>query len=589
MKKNIRKILSAVCAVLLVVLLSGALFACNKNKDKDKKAEQEMRERTESVATIRHEILHAMDGNWAGDMSDDQVATLENAGDYVVASGWADMACAVFMNSALQTGKLTALKNYVKSNDGQKLLKDFSGNAEYLIPLLRSADFTSTDISNLTYDLLCSLVANSAKTFEGINARLTRLRGMSGISHATASNLDSNIINLAVIKRDFVPSDAEKQSMLTAFERAKTPLAEIVEFAYNMSIGSVTDSIFNALFSQDGALTDITNGEISTVINTLLSNANSLKVALSDEALANINSAINLIISKFDRASGASTLYGEVVRYAKYVNMVVDVIPALCSFSSSAGKVFDDALINSLRNVVGKDLDDKVDSVNEAIILSKIVLQVGKDMTKSQLLGIVDKIGASVGEDHQKALPVIILDVALNLSSWFDNLEDANFDGKHPDIIAEADVKALVGAILMALNLDNAKQSLYDYKNGKLQSFDTLDKAVSACGFENFGIENTINRWQNPIGWAEYYLTEGVSIANRKTVEVCQKAVRDIKKFVEDFYAQNSQSKAGIEAIANMQLVDSNLSSDEYGAYESAIMRSDLFGILVLISLIPAQ
>lgn len=588
MKKNIRKILSAVCAVLLVVLLSGALFACNKNKDKDKKAEQERRERTESVATIRHEILHAMDGNWAGDMSDDQVATLENAGDYVVASGWADMACDVFFNSALQTGKLTALKNYVKSDDGQKLLKDFSGNAEYLIPLLRSADFTSTDISNLTYDLLCSLVANSAQIFDGISARLVRLRGMSGISYATASNLDSNIVNLAVIKRDFVPSDAEKQSMLTAFERAKTPLAEIVEFAYNMSIGSVTDSIFDALFSQDGALTDITNGEISTVINTLLSNANSLKVALNDDALANINSAINLIISKFDRASGASTLYGEVVRYAKYVNMVVDVIPALCSFSSSAGKVFDDALINSLRNVVGKDLDDKVDSVNEAIILAKIVLQVGKDMTKSQLLGIVDKIGASVGEDHQKALPVIILDVALNLSSWFDNLEEANFDGKHPDIIAEADVKALVGAILMALNLDKAKKSFYDYQNEEL-SFSVLDNAMSACGFENFGIENTINRWQNPKGWAEYYLTEGVSIANRKTVEVCQKAVRDIKKFVEDFYAQNSQSKAGIEAIANMQLVDSNLSSDEYGAYESAIMRSDLFGILVLISLIPAQ
>ena len=159
MKKNLSKAISVLFAVMLTAVTAVALFACNNRNDNDADAKL----RADNVAALKDRLLNAADEKWSGEMDNADVAALKNAGDYVVAAGWADLICDVFEGSALQTGKLTSLKNYVLSEDGQKLLKDFEGNAELLIPLMRAVGFTPTDISNLTYDLLCALVSDSGK------------------------------------------------------------------------------------------------------------------------------------------------------------------------------------------------------------------------------------------------------------------------------------------------------------------------------------------------------------------------------------------------------------------------------------------
>ena len=586
MKKNLSKAISVLFAVMLTAVTAVALFACNNRNDNDADAKL----RADNVAALKDRLLNAADEKWSGEMDNADVAALKNAGDYVVAAGWADLICDVFEGSALQTGKLTSLKNYVLSEDGQKLLKDFEGNAELLIPLMRAVGFTPTDISNLTYDLLCALVSDSGNTVDAIISRLAELKKISGISVEAVENIEINGLNMAVIKTEFVPSAQEKDKLLKAFEAAKAPMSEIVEFAYNMSIGSITDNIFNALFSADGALSNISNGEIRTVIDTLIRNAARLKDKLGAGEIEKLNTAMGLIIDKFDKGYAPSALYAQVVQYAKYAYMFVDVIPAVCDVLSSAGKVFDDSLIEQLRNVASKELDEHTVNVNSAIITAKVVLAACNDFSYARLCELVDKLGAQVGGEYQKTLPLFALDMALYMSVWLKDVENTDLNGKHPELLGEEDVKVIVGAILMNFGLDKAKQAYRSYKNGEC-SFAVVISSVGGCGFDNFGIKNPYNPHlvAQADAWFNYYMVNGVAEANDKAIEVCDKAIRDIKQFLADFYAVDSESKSLVEKIANWQLVSENLSDKAYSEYEKQILNSDLVGIIGLISMLATK
>lgn len=585
MKTAFKKLISTVLAAALAIICACTLFACNKDKER---VERDAKLRAENVATVKDTVLNAMDESWRGELDDTSVAALNNAGDYISASGWADMVMEVLKKSSLQTAKLTALKNAVTSQDGKKLLKDFEGNAELLIPLMRSADFTATDISNLTYDLLCALIGESRAAIDKMTNRLNAVKTTPSIASAAKSNIDINLLNLAVIKERLAPTEQEKTTMLAALAEAKAPLGEIVAFAYKMSIGSITDNIFNALFGADGALADITDGEISTVINAMITNASILKNALDDAAIQKLNRAIALIIDKFDKNVGISTIYDQIVQYSKYSYMVIDAIPSLCDVLVSAGGVFDSALISELRQTVLQESNSKSQLINSAIIMAKVLLAASEDFDEAGLCAAVDKVGAQVNGEYKKTIPIFALDVALNLASWYEDFDQDSVTGKHPQIISQSDFDVVLGTVLLTFGLDNFNQEYLKYKNGTVNSSSAVITAAGLCGFKQLGIENPYN----PVlvsefeAWYSYYAVTGVELATQKAVEVCGYAVNDIKAFISDFYAPSSDSKQVLQTIADWQLVSGNLSNEEYAAYEEQIFKSDMVGLLVLIQLL---
>ncbi|MCM1306434.1 MAG: hypothetical protein NC037_00055 [Bacteroides sp.] len=585
MKFTLKKFISALLAALLIVSTACLFFACNNGKDD---AQKDAKLRAENVAVLKDEILAAMDEDWAGELENVQIASLENAGDYIVAAGWADVICEVLKNSALQTGKLTSLKNSVLSEDGQKLLADFEGNAELLIPLMRVAGFTPTDISNLTYDLLCALVSQSGSAVDAMQTRLDEIKVQPQLTAAASLNIDECRRNLVTVKRDLVPSLQEKTQMLNAFAAAKAPLSQIIEFAYNMSIDSVSDNIFNALFSSDGALSDISDEEIRTVVSSLVRSTASLKAALDDAALENLNRAVGLIIDKFDSASSPSSLFTQIVEYAKNIYPFMDAIPALCDVLGSVGNAFDAELIARFKSVAQEETNDNASIVNNAIIAANIALQIREDFTAQQLFDIIDNIAEKATDDYKKALPIFIIDISFNLSTWLEYGDtDIEITGKHDGIMSVDDVNVMVGTVLFTFLWENAKQVYSEYLLGKRPAGD-VTQAVGACSFGTFGVTNEYDRWDGTninARWFNYYANQGVQAVNEKAMSVCQTVAEDIKQFVTDFYAQTSPSGALTDEISKWGFVSGTLSEDDYKRiYSDKIFASDLVGLIGLIS-----
>ena len=585
-----RKFISALLLLLIVVLCSAMLFACNNHKVDE--AERDRQLRAESVATIKDAFLSGMDSAWKGELGDDKVASLDNAGEYIVAAGWTQLVCDVLSESSLQTAKLQTLATNMTSEEGKALIKDFSENAEFLVTLVKQVGFTPQDISNLVYDLIYALVDRSDSAISAMSTRLNLIRTSSGVSMATRENLSAYMVNLSMARSTLVPSASEKQNMLKAFEDAKAPLFELVEFAYNSSISAVSDNLFSALFAGGGALAEINNSEIATLVNTVLMNVSSLKDALDKDSLAKLNSALNLVIQKFDTNVIYSAIYGQIVKYAKYAYMVVDVIPIVCDVVNAGGKALtNDENITQLKHALANDdkLDEGAHGINLTIMTAKVVLEVMKDFEAQELCSSMDEIVGGSAGDFQKAMPILALDVMLNISALFDSIFGEGISAAHPDIITTDTLKTIFSTIIsLNGNLDKYKQTYYDYTVGKA-TFAQLRSVADACRFGDYGIENPVEVYyderdkEKVKAWYEYFMGEGLTKINEVVGECAQSALKDIKQFIKEFYQEGSASNESIKEIAGWQMLTENITEDELMERFVTIRKGAIMGLVAVV------
>lgn len=535
MRTRIKNVLSILCVALLVAACLSALVACNKNKGNSANA---ARQRTEAVASVKNVFLTNMSEGWESGMSDTDIAALPDAGDYIVAAGWADMFGNVLSSSTLQTAKLRTFASELNSESGKSLLEDFTTNAELLIPLLKKVGFTSSDISSLVYDILCAIVNNTDSMFNTMLSNMNRVRAVGSISSQTRDNISVNYANVNAAKA-LVPTASDRTQMLNAFGASRTAMDELVSFAYNISVTSVTDNIFDSISS--GALTDITDGEISTYINSLINSVKSLKTAMSADEREKLNTSLNLVIEHFDSAVSSSAMFSQMVKYAKYAYLCVDIIPAMCDIMSAGAGSIDSAFITLIRECAAADAET-YSPVNNGIIYAKVMSSVMNEYTAAELKSIIADIAQYAGNDYQKMLPLYYIDVALNVMFYSTD----EFSAVHQDILSDEN---LADFAVMAINeawLDSFKQMYYDYRNGKatLSQLQSLSQRISNT---YLGSTNPYNINDNTDLWYNWYVTTTTDVLERKSTSYMNTALLDINAFIDDIYAMREDIGAQAE------------------------------------------
>lgn len=577
---------------LIVTLLCGVLCSCHKTKDDASK------KRDMALDNIASTFLSGVDENWSLDMSVDKIATLDNAGEYVVASGWLTLVCSALDRSDMQTAKLNLLASELASDDGKKLISEFSENVELLIPSLKDVGFTSEDISSTAYYLIEEIVSNGDETLRAMINKLDEVKDVLTASQSGAvekiDNINENRASTERMIEVVKMSDSEKSEILSALANAESAFKELVEFAYDTSVGSITDELYDSLVGGDGVLGNVNEDEVAIVVRAMLANVESLANALSESDVANLNSALDLFIKHFDNNQITSSLYAQVVVYAKYAYMVVDVIPSICDVVLAGSDVFADKefiedLLLVAKQASEKSLDSQTTSINTLILVARAIegIMSGDDFGYDEIMAVVGKINVSGQDAYQKAMPLIALDVMLNITTFMNESEEG-LSAVHPDIVSGDDLQTMVGALFLSAFGDQFKEAYYTYTTtGDSGSYTKMFNMASWCAFEFFaGESNPYNPSTQTKAWYNWCINTALPRANSKISNCVDIVKTDFEAFVNDYFAENSSVKSAIESIANMDILEESISDDVLNSdYMSVLTESRLLGFVYVFQL----
>lgn len=580
--------------ILVLTLLCGVFCACHKDDD------DAQVKRSDVMNSVANTFLSGVNEKWSYNMTDAEIASFDNAGEYVVTNGWVALVCDVLNKSTIQTAKLQLLADTLASDDGKALIAQFADNADLIIPLLKEIGFTAEDMSSIVYDLIFKLAEEGenvlAKMMNDIDAVKDELVASQNSSVAKIDNLNENRASTERVLNVIKMTSSDRNDILNALIDAKDAFKQLVEFVYDTSVGSITDELYDKLIGENGALGNITEDEVGTLVRAMLANVKELSNALGQEDIAKLNNALDLVITHFDNKQITSSLYAQIVVYAKYAYMAVDIIPSICDVVLAGSDVLADMdfikdFLKVAKQVDEQELNERTTSANMIILIARAIegIMQSEDFGYEEIIALVNKMSVSGQDAYQKAMPLILVDLLLNISTFIDESSEDSLTAVHPDIVAEDDFATMVGALLLSANLDQFKEAYYTYTStGDSDSYTRMSNLSSLCAFDYFaGESNPYNQSTQTKAWYSWYINTALPKANNK-ISSCVDTVRDdFKAFVDDYFKDNSTAKSAIHTIANMNVIESNISEDELNDnYMSLFVDSRLLGFVYIFELI---
>ncbi len=585
--------------LVLVLILGASLVACNKKGQTDAK-----KERAVQVERAEQTFFVGLNSQWSANLSNEDVAKLDTAGDYVVTKGWTSLVCEVLKDSSLQTAKIKTFADALESEDGKKLLKEFSQNAELLVPLLKKIGLTSGDVSSLAYDLVSKLIQRGRQTVSQIVDRLDEVKDVmiqNGASAAAVQNVSENRVVLNLAKQSLNATDAQKKAMQSALDNAQNAFGELIAFAYDTSVNTLTDDLYSKIFEEDGALSNVSEGELSTLVSALLGNVTKLKNALSQSEVEKLNAALNLFIENFDNKNISSQVYAQIMIYAKYAYMVVDVIPSLCEVAEASreiisSKAFIEGFLSCAKLENDDTLDDSTKTYNKLVLAARVIYGIMAEgrFDQNGINALIDRVCEQGNDGYQKAMPVIVLDLLLNVSDLVSgDYGEEDFSPAHSDVIDTDTLALMIVSLLFASNVEKMKQAYYDFEMNPTQAnLNALYFKASLCNIEGILGENypyskpsTPDESNIPYvkQWYEWNVAR-IDAVSQKITSCVDSVKADLKLFVSDFFAENSESGEAMRQIAEeWKIYERNIPDGELEEkYMPVLLKSRILGAALL-------
>lgn len=585
--------------LVLVLILCASLVACNKKGQTDAQ-----KERARQVERAEQTFLAGLNSKWNANLTDEEIAKLDTAGDYVVTKGWTSLVCEVLKDSSLQTAKIQTFADTLESEDGKKLLEEFSQNAELLVPLLKRIGLTSGDVSSLAYDLVSKLIQSGSKTVSQIVDRLDGVKDVmiqNGASAAAIQNVSENRVVLNLAKQSLNATDAQKMEMQSALDNAKNAFGELIAFAYDTSVNTLTDELYSKIFAEDGALSNVSESELSTLVSALLGNVSKLKNALSQSEVEKLDAALNLFIENFDDKNISSQVYAQIMIYAKYAYMVADVIPSLCEVAEASrevisSKAFIEDFLSCVKLENDETLDDTTNTFNKLVLSARVIdgIMAEGRFDQNAINSLIDRVCEQGKDSYQKAMPVIVLDLLLNVSDLVGNDESAeeSFTPAHSDVIDNDTLALMIVSVMFASNVEKMKQAYYDFEMNPTQAnLQALYLKASLCNIE--GILDESYPYSRPSKpdesnipyikqWYQWNVAR-IDAVSQKITSCVDSVKEDLKLFVSDFFAENSESREAMKQVAGWQIQEKNIAEGVMDAeYMPVLLKSRMLGAALL-------
>lgn len=567
-----KRVLRVLLCAVLVVALSVSLFACNDEDEQKKKA---AKERADAVSGFSNAVLSAMDERWNGDMSTEELMQIDNSGDYIVAYSWLDFLGGIISESDLPTAKINKLNGEISSKSGQALFSDFGENAANLIPILKQTGFTSSDLNGLVFSSFKKLALQSGTVFDESMSRLSQLKS-AAVSPDVLTSVNAAIIRMNTAKSAYSAFTANKDGQskadkfVDALENAKSGINALITFAYNLSISTLTDNIFNSLST--GALTDITNQEALTYIKSASSGFKTLKTALTEEQVGYLNQVFKTLTDDFSEMTSTSAIFGVLVSYASTADIAVSFLPELCDYATRAFDVVDEAFVQRLRDYLLLSQQDSqngasdgandsqnennevLSEANKGIFYAALLNSAFKGVSAEKILNSVEAIANGADGNLKKAIIPFYIDIVLNTLLYE---TDETGSGDYKAVYLTDEVYGVVTTSAIASEkLVEFKSAYYFYMggNGTKNELDSLASLLKNY-YDPKGhmpSDSYSEAWFNEI----VYKTEAA--LERNISALTQTVLDDVKNLADDLLG----GEINLDKLAQMNFITDDDESD---------------------------
>lgn len=580
-KTNVRKTITICLAAVLTLVLSLTLFACNKNKNKPADTS-----RQDACNEFVSAVLTTKNSSWSADLTAEQIAAYDDGGNYIVAYYWTEFVSDVLYSSDLQTAKIQQLAHTMSGENAKAFIANPEVNGGLLIPLLKEVGLTSDDVETLVYDGLVAFLNDAESVFDSCLTKVNEVLLLPSQSETARDNLNAVKTQTEQNKVAFTEYGGENGEVLSAVKDAESGLKTIAGFCFSTSMlfdSEGESDLISAIGS--GALSEITLSETVTYLNSILSSVASLKDALSDEKLRSVESALGLIMDKFDGIPfGSDTFIQAVLSYVNYAYAAISYIPLVCTFTSDCGAYMLtsdgeggypalSALLTSFNDENYYTVNEGSESplyYNSVIPLTQMVLaaldvdfketnsvtlSVQLETARDYVKGILNGFSTSASGDYRKKLVLLYLDYMLQRG------ENAT--------LPEADLTELGNIMVVSFMLNSFKSEYASYVAGRSENANKLNNKLTT--FTNFGVTGISSSATPTSEWYKGIVTAVETAINQRMNGLISKVTADISLHADDFFAADVYDFID---IANMTVSENT--SEEYQALLEAITKSGL-------------
>ncbi len=437
MKKTVVKSLILILSLILTLSFVMAFSACNKNK----KPTPPDTSREDARDAFVQTVMLARDDVWHSDLADEELAVMDNAGDYIVALNWTTFVADVLYDSSLQTGKIKKINEVLSSDKGKEVIKNIEKKQYDYVPVLKDMGLTEEDIQEVAFDGIVGIFEKSVDIFDACINRSDNVKLISQ-KGTTRDNLD-NVIASSKRSKDAMMS-ADVVELKNTLYGVEDGIKSIVGFAYNtvlMFDSEGESSLIKMLTS--GALEDATASELAIYLESAFDSVVELKAQLTNDSIAKLSNALGQIIDKMEGVTVTSEMFSSIISIMRYIYAFFDFLPYACDYVENVGDyltskdneysnlqsvlsaAFDEEYIEIIYdeygNVKSKEKFNLFVPITQAILSmfdvdysSDDSLTVTKAVAKQQLIDMLATISASAKNDYKRSVVLIYINFLLN-------------------------------------------------------------------------------------------------------------------------------------------------------------------------------
>lgn len=390
----LRVMLAAVLVVLLLASLC-ALAACNKNEPDPAK------ERADAVTRLETNTLAALGEGWTPDVPRETLIRMPDCASYLEARRWVSLVAEVLSRSGLQTAKISLIADFAASEDGKRLLSDAANNADAVLGFVSAVGFTSEDVSEVGFALLRAVVTDVRELYVGLAEELEALKGsVVGDGQADIAAATERAERVVASFGDEDKAEESIADTVAALDAAKEGIGTLFAFAYDAErifgtgeSGEGLSSILGSAAGGSGALAGVSDGEMLTWLDGMVSGLREFGASMTEEKTASVKAALKSVRECFQGFAQPVAAVGDAMEWLRVAESFADEIPTIVSYALSACDVIYERnaegtydFVHKLR-LLAEEEDEELRTVNTYALGAELFLSFAESHNAAELKG----------------------------------------------------------------------------------------------------------------------------------------------------------------------------------------------------------